>query len=199
MKVIRMVNINDNQLVNKCVKNNRNAYAELYNRYKGYCYTICIRYGVKDLDTKDYLQTIFSEIFNSLKTFDQEKASFKTWMSRITVNQILNLKRKNKIVFSEEIEKNEPKYISEYEGHDFYKMDYEIILKILSQMPENYLVVFNLSIIDGFSHKEISTKLGITEGQSRILLLRGRQWAMKKLGNYYKNDNGFNFQKSQTQ
>ena len=72
-------NIDDISLIKDCLKGSQLAYKELYTRYKGYCYTICLRYGVQKEEIKDHLQVIFSETFRNLKKYDGKKVSFKTW------------------------------------------------------------------------------------------------------------------------
>lgn len=172
---------NEQKIINQCLKGEQSSFKALYNLYKDYCFTICVRYGVANHEVKDHMQIIFSQIFASLKNYDSEKSKFKTWLTRVTINQILLQKRKQKIQYevleegtSQIVDLNTSALIES-------ELDRETIYHILSKMPSKYISVFNLVIIDGFTHKEIANQLGITEGTSRVLLHRGREWAMDKL------------------
>lgn len=172
---------NEIQVIKECLKGQQSAFKTLYEMYQGYVYTICVRYGVSPIEIKDQMQIIFMEIFKSLKNYDADKAQFKTWLTRITINQILLQKRKKRIDYTtlenEKINFIESKSTIPIEA----KMDEEIMHKLLSRMPEKYVSVFNLFIIDGYSHAEIAEQLNISQGSSRILLHRGREWAMNEL------------------
>ena len=178
--------INEKYLIQECLKGTQSAFKTIYERYQGYVYTICVRYGVSSREVKDCMQIIFMEIFKSLKNYDSNKSQFKTWLSRIAINQILMQKRKAKIDYTnlkdEKINLIENKFSIPVEA----KMDEEILYGILSKMPKKYISVFNLFIIDGYSHLEIAKALNISEGTSRVLLHRGRIWAIKQITIHFK-------------
>lgn len=176
----------ENQLIKACLKGTQSAFKTLYETYRGYVYTICIRYGVSVIEVKDTMQIIFMEIFKSLPNFDSNKSQFKTWLTRITINQILLQKRKAKIDYTSLEYENINLIENDFEVPIESKMDKEILYGILSKMPSKYITVFNLFIIDGYSHKEIAQSLNIAENTSRILLHRGRVWAMKELKIHFK-------------
>lgn len=186
---------NEKYLIQKCLEGTESAFKAIYEMYQAYVYTICIRYGVRPTEVKDGMQIIFMEIFKSLKNYDSNKSQFKTWLSRIAINQILMQKRKRKLDYTslenEKINLIESNFSIPVEA----KMDEEILYKILSQMPPKYISVFNLFIIDGYSHQEIAKVLNISEGTSRVLLHRGRAWAMKHLEVHFK-DAVSNFKKA---
>ncbi len=186
---------NEEQLIQECLKGTQRAFKAIYENYKGYVYTICIRYGVSVIEVKDSMQIIFMEIFKSLKKYDSNKSLFKTWLTRITINQILMQKRKAKIDYTTLENENINLIENDFEVPIESKMDKEILYGILSKMPSKYITVFNLFIIDGYSHKEIAQSLNITENASRILLHRGRVWAMKELKVHFK-DSISNFKKT---
>ncbi len=169
------------ELIKACLKGTQSAFKTLYNEFKGYVYTICVRYGVAEHEVKDYMQIIFSEVFKSLSKYDPQKAQFKTWLSRITINQILQQKRKRKINYVEIDDASNSLIDSNHLEHIDIRIDENKIHEVLSKMPEKYISVFNLYIVDGYSHKEISKKLNIPENTSRTLLHRGRIWAIKML------------------
>ena len=181
-----MVETTDQQLVQECLKGAQRSFKALYERYQAYVYTICIRYGVSSIDVKDHLQVIFMEIFNALDRYDATKASFKTWITRITINQILQQKRKRGIDYSTEGTDD----ISVISGGFTIPVDWNIdkkeIYDLLNKMPAKYITAFNLSIIDGYSHAEIAEQMGIPESTTRVLVHRGRIWAMTQLRTHFK-------------
>jgi RNA polymerase sigma factor (sigma-70 family) len=181
-----MVEISDQQLVRECLKGAQRSFKTLYDKYQAYVYTICVRHGVSAIDVKDHMQVIFMEIFNSLGRYDATKAAFKTWIARITINQILYQKRKKNINYtvgdSDEIGFIDIGFSIPVD----WEIDQQEIYAVLNQMPAQYITAFNLLIIDGYSHSEISELLSIPESTSRVLVHRGRIWAMKQLRTHFK-------------
>ncbi len=170
-------------IISKCLKGNQEACKSLYDQHVPYAYGICQRYSVPEHQMKDQIQIIFSAIFKSLSSFDQTKSSFKTWFTRICINKILDERRSS----SRQISLEELNIEHHTNSTDYFieeKLDRKYILKLLAKMPEQYKNVFNLFIIDGYSHKEIANMLNISEGASRITLSRSRTWAQKELANY---------------
>jgi RNA polymerase sigma-70 factor (ECF subfamily) len=171
-------------LIERCKDGEEKAYAELYELYKGYIFTTCVRYGIGDFEIKDMMQTIFVEAFSALPKYDHKLASFKTWLTRIAINHILNNLRKRKLNFVEIKDEGSSTYNVEHVllSDD---MDLRFIHKVIALMPTSEALVFNLYIIDQLSHSEIAEKLNITENQSRFLLHKGRNWVKDKLRNHF--------------
>jgi len=176
----------DYKIIEACLNGSEKAFKTLYDEYKSYIYTICVRYGISDIEVKDLVQVIFMEIFKSLSKFDVNKAQFKTWLTRITINQILMHKRKKQIEYVDVDDEKFNLIESDFTIPIEEKIDEKHLYEILRKMPEKYVTVFNLFIIEQYTHKEIAEKLNIAEGASRILLHRGRVWAMKNLKFYFK-------------
>lgn len=171
----------DQQLIQECLKGAQRSFKALYEKYQGYVYTICVRHGVSTIDIKDHMQVIFMEIFNSLGRYDATKAAFKTWITRITINQILQQKRKKNINYtvggSDDISLIDSGFTIPMD----WNIDQQELYSLLNKMPDQFITAFNLSIIDEYTHAEISGLLGIPESTSRVLVHRGRIWAMKQL------------------
>jgi RNA polymerase sigma factor (sigma-70 family) len=181
-----MVETSDQQLIQECLKGAQRSFKALYEKYQAYVYTICIRYGVSAIDIKDHMQVIFMEIFNSLSRFDAIKAAFKTWVARITINQILYQKRKKNINYSVAYSDDISLIDTVFTIPKDWDIDQQELYSLLNKMPVQYITAFNLSIIDGYSHSEISDLLSIPESTSRVLVHRGRIWAMKQLRIHFK-------------
>lgn len=159
---------------------NQLAYKQLYEKYVSYCYGICIRYSVSQAEIKDVVQIIFSQVFHSLKNYDSNKASFKTWLTRISINQILSYRRKHLNAFhTQDFDDLAESIPSQTENNIEDSIDREYILSLIKKMPDNYQIVFNLFIIDGYSHKEIAEQLGISIESSRVTVNRARKWLKK--------------------
>lgn len=144
-----------------------------------YLNVMCKRYLINEADVKDVLQETFINIFKNLNQFDIQKASFKTWATRIAINACLKNNAKNKRNETEEfvIDLHEIK-ISPDIINDLSNQE---MLAWLKKMPHSYFEVFNMYVIDGFSHEEIAQFLGIEIALSRKRLSRARAWVKKRL------------------
>ncbi len=175
----------DIEIIKKCLAGDQLAYKYLYEKYISYCYGMCNRYSVEKANLKDMVQVIFSNVFRSLESFDSEKSQFKTWFTRVCINQILADRRKRfRTLDTQYIEDVSDYSLNKWSNPIEENIDKEYILSLLTQMPENYRVVFNLFIIDGYSHEEISDQLGISKSSSRVLLSRARTWVKAKFENH---------------
>lgn len=181
-----MEQLDEIKLINDCLKGNEKAFKAIYNLYKGYTYSICIRYGIQNIEVKDCMQVIFMEIFRSLSKYDPSKAKFKTWLTRIAINHILNYKKKTQVNMLSLDNQDVDRISSDSAIPIESILETEHFYKIINRMPPSLSSVFNLFIIDGYSHSEIAEKLNITVGGSRILLHRGRAWAKKEFQKFYK-------------
>jgi len=179
--------MSDTELIKECLAGNQLAYKQLYEKYISYCYGICMRYTVSQIHIKDVVQIVFSQAFHSLKNYDPEKAQFKTWFTHVCINNILTHKKKQ----LRELPIQELNGFTEYShGQSENKIEEKInkqhLLSLLKEMPPNYQMVFNLFIIDGYSHEEIAAKLDITTASSRVILNRARNWVKKTIFNLNK-------------
>lgn len=167
----------DKAVIQSCLANQREAQKKLYQVLLPYLRAIATRYLKDTSYIKDVLQESFVKIFKNLNQYDPEKAALKSWAARITVNTALNYNQRQIGEASEEInpESSEvivfPQIVGDLSNED--------MLSILKTMPSNYYEVFNLSVIDGFSHDEIATMLNITLSLSRKRLSRARAWLKK--------------------
>lgn len=172
----------DLDIIKDCLKGDQLAYKQLYERYLSYCYGMCGRYSVHQSDIKDIVQIIFTQVFQSLKNYDCEKAKFKTWLTRICINHILSYKRKQTKSIQIQNFDTTKEVDGILSGNNIEDdIDRQHLLSLLRQMPNNYQIVFNLFIIDGYTHEEISKQLDISTASSRVILNRARNWVKKNL------------------
>ncbi|MEB3347161.1 sigma-70 family RNA polymerase sigma factor [Aquimarina gracilis] len=166
------------QLIKKCKQNNATAQEQLYRMYSSKLFSICLKYSNDYPSAEDTLQDAFITIFEKITQY-KHQGSFEGWIKRITINTALQKYRKQKvfdIVNEEQIEEVEVE-INEEE----ISLDY--LLQIIQQLPDRYRLVFNLYVLDGYSHKEIAEMLEISTGTSKSNLARARGILKTKLEN----------------
>jgi RNA polymerase sigma-70 factor (ECF subfamily) len=166
------------EVVRGCRKRNPKAQTELFNRFSGRFTGICRRYvGTVD-QAEDIMIGGFMKIFEKIHQFKGE-GRFEAWMTRIMVNESLSYIRRNKNMWlnvSIESADKEP----DYKMADS-QLDAEQALLLIDELPIGYRTVFNLYVMEGFSHKEIGNLLQITEGASKSQLSRAKVQLKSKI------------------
>lgn len=173
------MNITEKELIRLCKHKNASAQKLLYDNYHSSLLGICLRYGKSKAEAEDILQMGMIKIFSSINSFSG-KGSFEGWMKRIVINiAIDNFRKNNKYYYHQDIDEinGEPYIIAELPDY----LEVKDILKTVQQLPDGYRMIFNLYAIEGYTHKEISTKLGISENTSKTQLLKARKSLRKKL------------------
>jgi len=169
------------EILNKCIRNEQQAYKLCYEACAPYVYTVIKSYIYDESYRRDVMQEVFAQIFKSLKKYDSERAAFKTWITAITVNCcITHLRKKKKLNLIVSLEKIEDE-ASTIDEQALDQLSRAEILKLLKHMPTGYRTVFLLNIIDGYSHKEISQLLNTSAENSRSQLSRALKWARKNI------------------
>lgn len=154
------------KLVKGCINNDRKAQEALYKLYHADMLRVCYSYLPDDSLAKEAFNTGFLKVFRSINSFDIKKGELGGWIRKIMIYTTIDLCRK------------ELRFTSIDDApldHDelfiapaiLEKLYFEDVLKYIRQLPYATQTVFNLSVIDGFSHKEISEHLNISEGTSR--------------------------------
>jgi len=157
------------ELIHKCKKGNRQAQAELYRRYSGILFGMCLKYSQNKTEAEDNLHDSFMTIFDKIDQFGF-KGSFEGWIKRITVNTVLQKYRKDQHlnVISEN---HEDEVEVETDDSD---ISLSTLLGYIQELPHKYRLTFNLYVLDGYSHKEISEMLGTSTGTSKSNLARAK-------------------------
>ena len=165
-----------NKLILRCAKNDRDAQKEIYQLFAGKLFSICLKYSKNKQEAQDNFQDGFIAIFNKIGTFNF-KGSFEGWLKRVMINTILQKYRKKSVlnIVTEEI----PDEVVVEVDDDDISLDF--LLDLIKELPERYRMVFNLYVLDGFSHKEIAKMLKIAEGTSKSNLARARMILKRKL------------------
>jgi len=161
------------QLIEGCKKQQWAAQKELYLLFADEMMSIAIRYAHDLSSAKDLVQDTFLIFFNKIDQYDESRGALGAWLSRILINKSFNHYRKNKrMVFSgEEVFQNKiADDISALEA-----LEAEDILNLLRDLPEGCRIIFNLKVIEGYSHNEIGEMLEITPSASRSQLTRAKK------------------------
>lgn len=174
-----MFNLSLNQLIENCKINDTKAQGELYKLFSSKLFSVCLKYSRNYVEAEDNLQDSFLTIFNKIEQY-KNKGSFEGWLKRITVNTVLQRYRNEKffeIINEDAIEDVELEIDEEHVSIDY-------LLKIIQELPDRYRLVFNLYVLDGYSHKEIAEMLKINLGTSKSNLARARQILKQTIENY---------------
>jgi len=140
-----------------------------------------LKYAQNYEDAEDVLQDSFILIFDKIKQY-KNKGSFEGWLKRITINVALQKYRQRKklqVVRNDEVEAEVTVELKQEIEADF-------LLDLIQRLPDQYRLVFNLYVLDHFSHKEIAEMLQISEGTSKSNLSRARSILKHKITEYQK-------------
>lgn len=176
-------NYSDQELVAACLKKERKAQKELYDRFSPFMKGVCIRYASSELEADDILQESFIKVFKHLENYTDE-GKLGAWVKRITVNTAIEFYRK-RAVYEKHMNdlalEAEAGHVSEL----FQTVDLDLLRKQIQQLPDGFRVVFNLYAIEGYTHKEISEQLSISIGTSKSQFARAKKLLQKNVGAIY--------------
>ncbi|MEO8763400.1 MAG: RNA polymerase sigma factor [Ginsengibacter sp.] len=164
-------NLSESDLIKGCIAGNRQMQEILYYQFSPKMYGVCLRYSGNVEDANDLLQEGFIKIFRNLEKFRAD-GSFEGWMRRIFVNtSIEHFRKKVKLYNVTEVQENT---IEDDELNILDSMAEKDIILLVNELSPGYKAVFNMHVIEGYSHKEIAAILGITEGTSKSQLARAK-------------------------
>ena len=167
----------ESDIIQGCIDGNRQMQELLYSRFAPKMYGVCLRYAGNTEDADDIIQEGFIKIFKNIGKFRNE-GSFEGWVRRIFVNtSIEHFRKKIKLYNVTEVQENT---IEDKELDALDVLAAKDIIHIINELLPGYKAVFNLHVIEGYSHKEIAELLGITEGTSKSQLARAKG-VLKKL------------------
>jgi RNA polymerase sigma factor (sigma-70 family) len=168
-----------------CVKNNRESQKIIYCSFYGYAMSICDRYSGNYDDAVEILNDGFLKIFKEVHKYQpayaDTVASFKGWIRKIMVYTAIDHYRKIKKHLANSHTDPVTLQVASTQETALDKLSYQEILKSVQQLSPAYRTVFNLFVIEGMSHEEISNKLGIAEGTSKSNLAKARMQLQKIL------------------
>lgn len=162
------------KLVKGCMVNDRSAQELLYKLFYADMLRLCCRYLKTDTLAKEALNMGFLKVFQHMATFNANKGELGAWIRSIMIRTCIDLSRSeqkfnaaiNEITISDDV------FLSPSVLEKLYAED---LLQLVRVLPNATQVVFNLSVVDGYSHKEIAQKLAIHESTSRWHLAEGKK------------------------
>ena len=163
--------ISESDLIRGCLEGDRRMQQELYNRFSPRMYAVCLRYAGNAEEAEDILQEGFIKIYKKLGSYRGE-GSFEGWIRRIFVNTAIeHFRRKTyQQPITEQHENSvEGKYLSVLDN-----LAVKDVMKLIQDLSPGYRTVFNLYVVEGYTHKEIGDMLGISEGTSKSQLSRAK-------------------------
>jgi RNA polymerase sigma factor (sigma-70 family) len=162
------------KLVKGCIANERPAQEGLYKLFYSEMIRICYRYLKSDDLAKEALNAGFLKVFKNIDAFDGQKGELHTWIKTIIVRTCIDLNRKELkfIVEKDTSEVADEVFVLPAILQKLYTDD---LVKSIRRLPAATQVVFNLYVVDGYSHKEISEQLKISESTSRWHLTEAKK------------------------
>jgi RNA polymerase sigma-70 factor (ECF subfamily) len=166
-------------IIKGCIQNERKAQEKLFAMFYGKMLSVCLRYTIDHDSAQEILQDGFIKVFEKIESFDF-KGSFEGWLRRIIANTAIDSIRKNKkkpVLFE-----NDTDFVAEIvnpmeeaEIESFRTLKAEIAMEAINKLSPAYKTVFNLYVLEEYTHKEIAEILGISEGTSKSNLAKAKQ------------------------
>ena len=169
----------DLQLIDSCIKGNRASQKALYDLLAARMFSVCMRYvGDRDL-AQDVLQDGFVTLFTHLESYKGE-GSFEGWARKIFVTTaLMSLRKKDALKMSDDLEV--ARGLKAETENQIQSLGYKELMSLIMELPPGFRTVFNLYVLEGYSHKEIGDMLGISETTSRTQLSRARLWLQNRI------------------
>lgn len=173
------------ELVEGCRKKKVQSQEELYKHFYAYALSICMRYTANYDEAMEVLNDGFMRIFKKIKLYNSDYP-FKSWLRRIMINVALNNQKKYlKHKQSQDIEHASDKHAVD---DTYSQLQYKELVALIQLLSPGYRAVFNLYVIDGYTHEEIAEILKISVGTSKSNLSKARANLRKLLKENYKDE-----------
>lgn len=170
--------LTEHELIKGCIEQNPSCQRMLFEKYAGKMMGVCLRYAQDNMEAEDMLQDAFVKVFQYIGQFKFE-GSFEGWIRRIVVNTAIRHLERKKMSFKE-IDDHQPDLPS-IDPSAYHFLGEEDLMKLIGALPEGYRMVFNLSVIEGYSHDEIAEMLNIQAGTSRSQLVKARKMLQSQI------------------
>ncbi|MCW3125719.1 MAG: polymerase, sigma-24 subunit, subfamily [Bacteroidetes bacterium] len=168
----------EQELIAGCITGDRKFQELLYHTYSSKMFSVCLRYANEYSAAEDLLQEGFVKVFKNIEKFRSE-GSFEGWIRRIFVNNSIEHFRKKANLYV--VQETEALTYEYYDDNALQKLMKDDLMKLIQSLSSGYRTIFNLYVIEGYSHKEIGEMLGVTEGTSKSQLARARYLLQKKI------------------
>ena len=187
---MRRTFLSEKELVQGCIRRDRDAQQELYARFAARLYSLCLRYIGDSDESRDLMHDSMIKAMDSIRSFRNEAdGSLYLWLRKITVNVVFDRFRQNSRFMEIPLEQVSDKDILDASDSDSgpeREIPDDVLKQIMATLSPVRRAVFNMYYIDGFSHKEIARALNITEGGSTSILAKARASVRKAITDYLK-------------
>ena len=176
--------LTDEEVFRGCLKNDRKAQATFYQRYKSRFFGVCWRYANTREDAEDIFQEALIKVFKHIKEV-RDSRDISAWVRRIIVNTAINHYRKQ--VDFDGIDKLTDEMLMPFDNNDDILMQLnnkelmETLSNVLLELPNGARIVFNMYVMEGYTHPEIAAQLQIAEGTSKSQLFFAKKYIQEKL------------------
>jgi RNA polymerase sigma factor (sigma-70 family) len=177
-ETLEQANTIQTAVVRKACKGDADAQAWLYQQYSKSMFNICTRMTGNRNDAEDLLQDAFIIAFRNLNQL-KDALQFGGWLKRIVVNECIRFSKKN--VFWNEWEDARHDTLANEETEWWKTVSFDIIHQEIKGLPEGCRQVFNLFVVEDYSHKDIADHLGISESTSKSQYHRARQLLKERI------------------
>ena len=172
-----MEHVNDEELVRESIAGNRRFQEMLYKKFCWKMMGVCMRYAKNREEAEDFLQEGFVKVFIHLRTYKAQGA-LEGWIRRVIVNTTLDALRKKSLMFKVvDIEEAEELHAEDFLG----EVSVQDLVNMIQELAPGYRTVFNLFAVEGYTHKEIGVRLGISEGTSKSQFAMARKILREKI------------------
>lgn len=166
-------------MIDLCIEGDRIAQKVIYDRLAPRMFPVCIRYVGDRQTAEDILQEGFITLFSKIGSY-RGNGSFEGWARKIFVNTaLMYLRKKDALKMSDELEN--ARNLSTDLSSQIEDIGYKELMKLITGLPPGFRTVFNMYVVEGYSHKEIAEMLNISETTSRTQLSRARVWLQSKI------------------
>jgi len=173
----------EHKLIQKCIDGDSRAQKQVFDKLAPVMMSVCMRYAGDRQTAEDLLQDGFVTLFSKLDSYKGD-GSFEGWARRVFVTTCLMwLRKKDALKMSDDLEN--ARWLSSDTPTQMENIGYKELMKLITELPPGFRTVFNMYVIEGYSHKEIAEELGITETTSRTQLSRARLWLQDRIKDRY--------------
>ena len=181
-------------LIQGCAQGSRRSQHRIYKQFYGKMLGVCLRYIPHRDEAKDVLQEGFIKVFSHIDRYNGN-GSFEGWIRRIMVNTAIDAFRKNRSQAmypdSEHIDRIKDDSAEDDDDNNIFEhIDTKRILQEVQNLSPAYRMVFNLYVLEGYSHQEIADELGISVGTSKSNLSKAKMNLKKALKSLISHYNG---------
>ena len=170
------------ELLQKCKDGDRRAQKQLYDALSAKMFAVCLRYMGGREAAEDVFQEGFVTVFTKLDSYSGD-GSFEGWARKIFVNTaLMSLRKKDILRQTEEVDV--VRSLAADSPTPIQNMSYRELNAMIAELPPGFRTVFNMYVIEGYSHKEIAEELGISETTSRSQLQRARTMLQNRIKQY---------------